>query len=121
MRAGNVPNYIASILVALGHIALAMLVVRRGALERLVARFKAVGRMALTNYLMHSVVMTTVFYGYGLGLYGSVPRLWQMLFVVTLVGIQLLLSPWWLSKYRFGPVEWAWRSLTYWQRQPFRA
>ena len=121
MRAGNVPNYIASILVALGHIALAMLVVKRGALERLVARFKAVGRMALTNYLMHSVVMTTVFYGYGLGLYGGVPRLWQMLFVVALVGIQLLLSPWWLGKYRFGPVEWAWRSLTYWQRQPFRA
>ncbi len=121
LRAGNTPNYVASILVALGHIAAVMLVARSGVLAGLVRRFKAVGRMALTNYLMHSIVMTTLFYGYGFGLYGSVPRLWQMLFVVALIGLQLLLSPWWLSKYRFGPAEWAWRSLTYGRRQPLRA
>jgi uncharacterized protein len=121
LRVGNTPNYIASILVALGHVAAAMLVIRSGALAGLVARFTAVGRMALSNYLLHSIVMTTLFYGYGFGLYGSVPRLWQMLFVAGLISLQLVISPWWLSKYRFGPAEWVWRSLTYGKRQPFRA
>jgi uncharacterized protein len=76
--------------------------------------------MALSNYLLQSIVMTTIFYGYGLSLYGEVPRLAQMLFVLALMGIQLVLSPWWLARFRFGPAEWAWRSLTYWQRQPMR-
>jgi uncharacterized protein len=118
LRVGNIPNYFASILVAFGHIALVMLLVKRGAFSKIMARFAAVGRMALTNYLMHSVILTTVFYGFGIGLYGQIPRAAQMLFVVVVVGFQLLLSPWWLARYRFGPVEWLWRSLSYGQRQP---
>lgn len=115
---GSLPNYVGSILVALGHIATVMLIVKAGIAARLVARFAAVGRMALTNYLMHSVVMTTLFYGYGLGLYGHIPRAAQMLFVAGMLGFQLWLSPIWLDKFRFGPAEWLWRSLTYWTRQP---
>tara|TARA_R110002049_G_scaffold54869_40_gene152551 strand:+ start:1986 stop:3305 length:1320 start_codon:yes stop_codon:yes gene_type:complete len=117
---GQVPNYFGSLLVAVGHIAAVMLLVKSGALRSLVARFSSVGQMALTNYLMHSLVMTTVFYGYGLGLYGEVPRLAQMGFVAALIGVQLVLSPWWLARYRFGPAEWLWRSMTYWRRQPMR-
>lgn len=120
MRFGGIANYWGSIIVAFGHIGLVMLVVKTAALQRLMARFAAVGRMALTNYLMHSVILTTVFYGYGFGLYGTIPRFWQMGFVIAVIGLQLMLSPWWLSRYRFGPVEWLWRSLTYWKRQPFR-
>ena len=120
MRVGGIANYWGSLIVAFGHIGLVMLLVKTGALQRLMARFAAVGRMALTNYLMHSVILTTVFYGYGFGLYGSIPRFWQMGFVVAVIGLQVMLSPWWLSRYRFGPVEWLWRSLTYWKRQPFR-
>lgn len=120
-KVGTVPNYVGSILVAFGHIGLVMLVTKTGALRALTARFAAAGRMALTNYLMHSVVMTTLFYGYGFGLYGTIPRAWQMAFVVSLVGLQLLISPWWLGRYRFGPVEWLWRSATYWQRQPMKS
>jgi len=120
MRVGGIANYWGSAIVAFGHIGLLMLVVKTGALQRLMARFAAVGRMALTNYLMHSVILTTVFYGYGLGLYGSVPRFWQMGFVIAVISLQLMLSPWWLNRYRFGPVEWLSRSLTYWKRQPFR-
>ncbi len=120
MRVGGIANYWGSLIVAFGHIGLVMLLVKTGALQKLMARFAAVGRMALTNYLMHSVILTTVFYGYGFGLYGSIPRFWQMGFVVAVIGLQLMLSPWWLSRYRFGPVEWLWRSLTYWKRQPFR-
>jgi uncharacterized protein len=97
-----------------------MLVILSGALGNLMQRFAALGRMALTNYLMHSVILTTVFYGYGLGLYGAIPRFWQMGFVVAVVAFQLWYSPLWLQKYRFGPVEWLWRSLTYWKRQPMR-
>jgi len=120
LRVGMIPNYVGSIFVALGHIGLVMLIVRTGALRSLMVRFAAVGRMALTNYLMHSIVMTTIFYGYGFGLYGTVPRFWQLWFAVGLVAFQLALSPWWLMRYRFGPVEWLWRSLTYGQRQAMR-
>ena len=119
-RYGNVANYVAAVFVALGHLAVVNLVVKTGIIRGLVTRFGAVGRMALTNYLMHSVVMTLIFYGYGLGLYADVPRLWQQAFVLALISIQLLISPWWLKHYRFGPVEWLWRSLTYWERQPMR-
>jgi uncharacterized protein len=119
-RVGMIPNYFASILVAFGHIGLVMRLVQSGALAALMRRFSAVGRMALTNYLMHSLILTTVFYGYGLGLYGTVPRLWQMGFVAAVIGLQLWLSPIWLRNFRFGPVEWLWRSLTYWRWQPLR-
>jgi uncharacterized protein len=119
-RVGMIPNYIGSILIALGHIALIMLVVKSGAWQSLMARFTAVGRMAFTNYLMHTIVLTTVFYGYGLGLYGQIPRLWQMGFVAALIGFQLWFSPLWLDRYRFGPAEWLWRSLSYWRLQPMR-
>jgi uncharacterized protein len=120
LRIGGIANYAGSLLVAFGHIGLIMLVTRTGVLRRTMDRFAAVGRMALTNYLMHSLVLTTVFYGYGLGLYGSVPRAWQMAFVVGVVGFQLWFSTWWLARFRFGPAEWLWRSATYWKMQPIR-
>jgi len=120
LRSGGVANYVGSLVVTFGHIGLVMLIVKSGTLQSLMTRFAAVGRMALTNYLMHSVILTTIFYGYGLGLYGTIPRFWQMGFVIAVVTLQLFLSPWWLTRYRFGPVEWLWRSLTYWKRQPFR-
>ncbi|MDH3440605.1 MAG: DUF418 domain-containing protein [Gammaproteobacteria bacterium] len=119
-RVGGMPNYIGSILVAFGHIALIMTIVKTGAFSRLMARFAAVGRMAFTNYLMHSLVMTTIFYGYGFGLYGQIPRIWQMAFVAGMLGFQLWFSTYWLERNRFGPAEWLWRSLTYWRRQPMK-
>ncbi len=119
-RYGGIPNYFGSILVAFGHIGAVVLIVKSGVLQTAVRRFAAVGRMALSNYLTHSLVMTSLFYGYGLGLYAEVPRVWQQGFVAALIGLQLLLSPWWLAHFRFGPAEWLWRSLTYGQRQPMR-
>jgi uncharacterized protein len=117
-KTGSISNYFGSIIVGLGHIGLVMLMIKARVLQKLLQRFAAVGRMALTNYLMHSVLLTTVFYGYGFGLYGSISRFGQMGFVVAVIVLQLLLSPWWLARYRFGPVEWLWRSLTYWKPQP---
>jgi len=120
MRVGGIANYVGSLIVAFGHIGLVMLIIKSGALQHAMQRCAAVGRMALSNYLMHTLVLTTIFYGYGLGLYGTIPRFWQMGFVIAVIALQLFLSPWWLDRYRFGPVEWLWRSLTYWKRQPMR-
>lgn len=117
---GMMPNYWGSVLIALGHVGLVNYLYKTNGLQRLLTRFAHVGRMAFTNYLMQSIVLTTVFYGYGLNLYAEVPRFAQMGFVLALIIIQLLYSKWWLERYRFGPAEWLWRSLTYWKRQPFK-
>lgn len=111
-------NYGASLLVAMGHIALVMLVCRLGLLGGVRRSLSAVGRMALSNYLAQSVLCALLFYGYGFGLWGRLGR-FELLGVVAMIWIaQLVWSPLWLSRYRFGPVEWLWRSLTYWKRQP---
>ena len=78
------------------------------------------GRMALTNYLMQSVICTLVFYAYGLGYFEQMPRAWQAVFAVAVFLLQVLWSRAWLSRFRFGPAEWLWRSLTYLRAQPMR-
>ena len=77
------------------------------------------GRMALTNYLMHSLVFSLVFFGYGLGYFG-VERIWQLACVVAMVLVQIPLSHLWLAHFRYGPMEWLWRAVTYWQLPPMR-
>jgi len=79
------------------------------------------GRMALTNYLLQSLVMTTIFYGYGLGIYGEFGPTGDLVLALIFYGLQIRFSAWWLERYRFGPAEWAWRSLTYGRLQPWRA
>ena len=86
---------------------------------KLLHRFAAVGRMALTNYLLQSFVGTLIFYGYGLGFFGVGPALLIPLTFVMFIA-QLYASPWWLARYRFGPVEWLWRRLTYKGKLPMR-
>ena len=76
--------------------------------------------MAFTNYLATSVVMTTIFYGYGLALFGSVPRAALYLFCFAMWAAMLLWSRPWLARFEYGPLEWLWRSLSRWQRQPMR-
>ncbi|WP_293758442.1 DUF418 domain-containing protein [Stenotrophomonas sp.] len=78
------------------------------------------GRMALSNYLGQSLVCTLLFYGYGLGGFEQMGRAWQLLFAVALFAVQLLLSRVWLHHFRFGPMEWLWRAITYWRLPPLR-
>jgi len=78
------------------------------------------GRMALSNYLFQSLVCTTIFYSYGLGWYGSVGRTAGLGLVAIIYAAQIPLSVGWLKHFRFGPVEWIWRTLTYGKRQPMR-
>ena len=78
------------------------------------------GRMALTNYLGQSVICIFIFYGIGLGWYGRVGPTAALGITIAVFAAQAALSAWWLQRFRFGPAEWAWRSLTYGRRQPFR-
>lgn len=111
---------IGRLLVALAHIGLLMLIIKSGWLNWLTARLASAGQMALSCYLATSVICSTFFYGYGFGMYAKLQR-YQLLYVVFAVWIFLLIiSPIWLSRFRFGPMEWVWRSLTYWKKQPMK-
>ncbi len=116
---GMMPNYWGSVAIALGHVALVNYLFKTNKMQGLLNRFSHVGQMAFTNYLMQSIILTTVFYGYGLNLYTEIPRFAQMGFVLVVIVLQIIYSRWWLERYKFGPAEWLWRSLTYWKRQPF--
>jgi len=105
---------------ALGHMGVIVMLCKAGLLRWLTARLAAVGQMAFSNYIMHSVICSTIFTGFGFGLYGKLER-YQVYYVVFAIWIfQLIVSPIWLAHHRMGPLEWCWRSLTYWKKQPFR-
>jgi uncharacterized protein len=76
--------------------------------------------MAFSNYILQTVICTLLFYGHGFGLYGRVERTGQIVIVFGIWILQLMLSPLWLKFFRFGPIEWAWRSLTYGKIQKFK-
>ena len=76
--------------------------------------------MAFTNYILQSVLCSLIFYGFGLGLFGQLERWSQVLVVGAIWMLQLWISPLWLRYFRFGPLEWLWRSLTYFRVQPIR-
>lgn len=106
---------------SLGWLGLVMLVCQSGAYAAMRGRLAAVGRTALSNYLLHSLICLYIFTGAGLGLVGELER-WVLYPIVLVIWIaQLLVSPWWLERFAFGPAEWLWRSLTYGSRQRFLA
>ena len=76
------------------------------------------GRMALTNYLAQTVICTTLMYGHGFGMFGSLGRAQLWLLVLPIWGVQIIASKWWMDRFAFGPIEWAWRTLTHWRIQP---
>ena len=102
------------------HIGLIMLFIKSAWLPFLQKALAAVGQMAFSNYIMQSLICNFIFLGYGLGKYGMLQR-YELYYVVFAVWIlQLIVSPIWLKYFRFGPLEWVWRSLTYWEKQPFK-
>lgn len=109
------------VVMSIGYVALFMLLAQRFAESAIIARVAATGRAAFTNYLGTSVVMTSLFYGYGLGLFGEVSRAACYLFVLGAWALMLLWSKPWLERYAYGPMEWLWRSLARWQLQPIRS
>jgi uncharacterized protein len=98
-------------MLALGYAATVGLLVVDG--RRFITVFGPVGRMALTNYLMHSIICVVLSYGFGFGLWWRVGAAKAMGIAIAIILAQIPLSAWWLSRFRFGPVEWIWRRLTY--------
>ena len=118
---GNQFPAVGSVFIALAYVSALLLVLRAGWLNWLTARLASVGRMALTNYLTQTLICTTIFYGYGLGLFGQIERIGLVGVVVSIWIVLLVFCPIWLKYFQFGPAEWLWRSLTYWRLHPFRA
>lgn len=113
MSRGTMANSALSIFGTLGYIALFVLLVKAGA-RFLTEPLAAVGRMAFTNYITQSLIMTTIFWsGRGFGLYGEVDRPTLMIIVFAVWALQLIWSPLWLSRFQMGPLEWIWRRLSY--------
>jgi uncharacterized protein len=109
---------IGRLFVTLGHIGLFMLFIKSGILGFLQRSLAAVGRMALSNYLMHSIITSIFFLGFGY--YGQLER-YELYYVVFSIWVfQLITSPIWLKYFLFGPFEWLWRSLTYGKKQAFK-
>ena len=113
-------NYNGAVLASVGYAAALIVLIKLNLLAGLRRSLAAVGQMAFSNYLFHSVVTSILFLGWGLGLAGRFDYAEQLIIVVAIWAVQLVISPIWLRHYRFGPAEWLWRSLTYWKRQPMR-
>jgi uncharacterized membrane protein YeiB len=109
---GNLPA-------CLGYVSLIVLMLHAGGALSRIRVLAPLGRMALTNYLTHSVIGTFYFYGYGLGHWGM-GRAMQVLFVAVVITLQVIFCHWWLARFRYGPMEWLWRAITYWQLPPMR-
>ena len=115
------PTYhVGRIGMAFGYIGLLGWICQAGYLKSLTSRLSAVGRMALTNYLMHSLICAVIFTGFGFGLLGQFQRVELYGIVIVIWLFQLWLSPLWLGQFRFGPVEWLWRTLTYGRAPKFK-
>ncbi|PJJ97189.1 hypothetical protein CO641_09215 [Lysobacteraceae bacterium NML91-0213] len=111
---------VAALPMALGMLSLVVLAWRDRRWRRALDRLAPAGRMALTHYLLQSLVASTLFYGYGFGRFGQWGPAALLALALVMLALQVLASHWWLARFRFGPVEWAWRWWTYGHRPPLR-
>jgi hypothetical protein len=117
---GSVLFNVGQFFMAAGYLGLLVRLLDSSKWYNILVKLAPMGRMALTNYIMHSIILTSIFYGYAGGMYGEISRAPQMLIVLAILVIQIPLSRWWLTHYQFGPLEWLWRSLTYRKWQSFK-
>jgi len=109
-------NYLGSIFVSIGYVSLVMLITKYYRLGLLAN----VGKLALSNYLLMTIICTFIFYGHGFGLFGSIDRVGQLYIVLAIWIFLLVFSKLWLNKFQFGPMEWLWRYLTYGNKPVFK-
>jgi len=109
-----------TILLALGYGAAIIGIANTAGGKRLLGWAAPLGRMAFTNYLAQSVILGWIFYGYGLGLFGKLGVTSALGIALAVYFAQVPFSAWWLRRYRYGPVEWLWRTLMYGEAQPMR-
>lgn len=115
----SVSNYAASIFIFPAYVATILLALQAEFCKKFLAPVAAAGRMALTNYLTQTIICILIFNGYGLGLYNKISVTQGVMIALTIYLVQVAWSNLWLSKFRYGPMEWFWRLLTYKKRQSF--
>ena len=120
MFLGSLFNYAGGIFIAAAYICIIMIASKSGHVGFFKKSFAGIGRTALTNYLLQTFICTTLFYGHGFGLFGQVERWMQFILVILIWIFQIMLTKFWISRFKFGPVEWLWRSLTYLKLQPIK-
>jgi uncharacterized protein len=120
MLLATMAQFIGAPLLALGYVSALCLLYLRPAWSARLRILAPVGQMALSNYLLQSIVCTLIFYSYGLGLFGRVGEALGIVLTVAIYLAQIPLSHWWMKRFKYGPAEWLWRSLTYGKAQPMR-
>ena len=115
---GRLLNSVATPFIAFGYIGLVMLWNRSNLFVTLQNRLQELGKIALSGYLIQSLLATTIFYGFGFGLFGKINRAEQLLFVVLIWTFILFFAQVWTYKFYYGPAEWIWRTLTYFRKIP---
>jgi uncharacterized protein len=105
-------SMLGSLPACLGYVALIVVALHSKSAFARIRVLAPAGRMALTNYLMQTLISTSIFYGYGGGQWG-LARSWQVVYVAAVFTLQVVFSQWWLSRFRYGPMEWVWRVFTY--------
>lgn len=114
------PYDVQRVFVGMAHAALVLIIVKAGALRWITKPLAAVGQTALSNYLGTTLICTLIFDGWGFGMFGRL-KFYQLYYIVAAIWLfNLMASALWLKYFRFGPLEWVWRSLTYWKAQPMR-
>ncbi len=103
----------------LGYVAIITLLLEKESCRHALLPFASVGRLALTNYLFHGFVIAAFTYQWGLGLYGEMGPFWGLMAVFAIFPLMIIASSWWIKRFRFGPFEWLWRTLTHGQIQSF--
>lgn len=117
---GSQFNYWGSIFVSFGYISFIMIIFKAKRLNKIIQSFSAIGRTALSNYLLQTIICTTIFYGHGLGLFVKANRIEQTFIILAVWAFQLFVSKVYLKYFRYGPFEWLWRSLSYNKIQAFK-
>jgi len=120
MFIGSQYNYWGSLFLSFSYICAIMLFANSERFQQLKAQFAAVGQMALTNYIGQSVIGVLIFFGIGFGLFGQFSRIEQVGIVIGIWFLQMAWSKPWLDTFKFGPLEWVWRSLTYGKKQTIK-
>jgi len=116
---GDVLFAYGSTVLALAYAAGIVLLTRRSAWQPVLRLFQNMGRMALTVYLSGTAMFTLLFYGFGFGQLFLLGPTATALYAILFFAIQMVFCTWWLNRFRFGPAEWLWRSMTYLRYQPF--
>lgn len=109
-----------AMILALGYVAALTLMLEKIEWKRRLSFLIPLGRMALTNFLLQAIARTLVFESFGFGLAGKIDPFWRLMLALLVFVILIFISHWWFKRFRIGPAEWLWRSLTYLRFQPLR-